>query len=102
MTARFLIRFILLAIGFALTTLGLLAWQQVHFRLDNMWPLGDTFEFHAVHVLILGIALIPPTLWDIFVLDTQQFHSQQGSQDLRDDPLDNDTATDHGQVLKTE
>ena len=66
---RFIIRFLLLTLGFALTTLGLLAWQQINFDLSNVWPISGTFDAHPVYAIVLGLALIPPTLWEIFVLE---------------------------------
>ncbi len=68
MRTRYLIRFILLSLGFALTTYGLLAWQQVNFELNTFWPMADKLAAHPVHAVVLGLALIPPTLWEIFIL----------------------------------
>lgn len=72
MKARYFIRFTLLMTGFALTAAGLLAWQDINFDLDGMWPLADEFSPHPVHVMALGMALIPPTLWEIFVLENDR------------------------------
>ena len=66
---RYLIRFLLLTIGFALTTAGLLSWQTIGFSLNGIWPFAGDMEAHPVHVLVLGLALIPPTVWEIFVLE---------------------------------
>ena len=66
---RFIIRFLLLTLGFALTTLGLLGWQQSNFDLANVWPIGGEFGAHPIYAMVLGLALIPPTLWEIFVLE---------------------------------
>ena len=68
MRTRYLIRFILLSLGFALTTYGLLAWQQIGFELNTFWPMAETLAVHPVHKMVLGLALIPPTLWEIFIL----------------------------------
>jgi len=73
---RFLIRFLLLTLGFALTTMGLLAWQQVNFNLSDVWPISDEFKTHPVYAMVLGLALIPPTLWEIFVLEMH--HGKSG------------------------
>ena len=72
MRIRYLIRFVLLALGFALTTLGILTWQQIDFDLNTMWPMADTLEAHPVYIIVLGMALIPPTLWEIFVLENNR------------------------------
>jgi hypothetical protein len=77
MKVRYLIRFTLLTAGFALTAAGLLAWQEIDFDLDGMWPLADELTPHPVHVMALGMALIPPTLWEIFVLENS--HSGSSS-----------------------
>ena len=68
---RFLIRFLLLAAGFALTTAGLLGWQQINFDLANVWPKARQLSAHPVYLLIFGLALIPPTLWEIFLLENR-------------------------------
>ena len=68
---RYLIRFLLLTIGFALTTTGLLAWEQLNFDLANVWPLADEFAAHPIYAMVLGLALIPPTLWEIFLLENK-------------------------------
>ncbi len=71
MRLRYLIRFSLLAAGFALTTSGLLAWQQIDFQMSSMWPMAEEFSLHPVYAIVFGMALIPPTLWEIFVLESQ-------------------------------
>ena len=69
---RYLARFTLLTLGFALTTFGILTWQQIDFDLSDMWPVADTFDTHPVYVMVLGMALIPPTLWEVFVLESDR------------------------------
>lgn len=68
---RFLTRFLLLSAGFALTTAGLLGWQQINFDLSGVWPMGPELRAHPVYLLVFGLALIPPTLWEIFVLENR-------------------------------
>lgn len=72
MRVRYLIRFALLILGFALTTSGVLAWQQIDFDLNSMWPIGDDLQSHPVYMIVFGMALIPPTLWEIFVLENSR------------------------------
>ncbi len=71
MHARYLIRFVLLTAGFALTTAGILAWQSIDFSLSDVWPMSGEFAVHPVHGIVIGMALIPPTLWEIFVLESK-------------------------------
>ncbi len=77
MYLRLLARFVLLSAGFALTTLGILGWKTIDFELDNMWPLAGSFSIHPVYIMVLGMALIPPTLWEIFVLELRREKSRQ-------------------------
>ena len=72
MRTKYLLRFGLLIIGFALTTFGLLAWQTIGFSMNTLWPIADELQGHPIYVIVLGMALIPPTLWEIFVLEQQQ------------------------------
>ena len=76
MRTRYLIRFLLLTVGFALTTFGILAWQKIGFGFAGVWPFGENSNAapmsHPVYVLILGMALIPPTLWEIFLLEQKR------------------------------
>ena len=71
MRTRYLIRFGLLAFGFALTTAGILSWQEMGFNLDRLWPIAGELNAHPVYVIVLGMALIPPTIWEIFVLENR-------------------------------
>ena len=77
MRLSFFIRFILLTMSFGLTTLGLLAWQQMNFDLATVWPMGGELSAHPIYALVLGLALIPPTLWEIFVLENRQAHQAE-------------------------
>lgn len=66
---RYLSRFGLLTLGFGLATMGLLGWQSDGFQ----WPGGagnaPLLSLQPLYLLILGIAIVPPTLWDIFQLE---------------------------------
>jgi len=66
---KYLLQFLLLTLGFALTTAGLMAWQDVGFRFDGLWSLAGDFGVHPVYLLVLGLAMIPPALWEIFLLE---------------------------------
>ncbi len=69
MHLRLLLRFLLLALGFALSTHGMLGWQEIHFDMSRMWTWGEDIGLHPVFIMIFGLALIPPTLWEIFILE---------------------------------
>lgn len=69
---RYLTRFLLLMVGFALTTAGLMMWRSVGFSFDGIWFVDNGYRPHGLHLLILGLAMIPPSLWEIFVLEMRQ------------------------------
>ncbi len=52
--------------------MGLMTWQARGFSFAGIWPLEGPFAAHPLHLLILGIAMIPPTLWEIFVLENRK------------------------------
>jgi hypothetical protein len=66
---RLLARCGLLALAFALTTFALFEWQASGFTVHDVWPFSETVALHPLHVLMLGVAMIPPALWEIFILD---------------------------------
>jgi hypothetical protein len=69
---KYLTRFLLLMMGFALTTAGLMMWRSIGFSFDGIFLIDNDSRPHALHLLILGIAMIPPSLWEIFLLETQR------------------------------
>ena len=66
---RYLIRFLLLIAGFALTTSGLMLWQDSAFSFSGIW--GFTDGIHPIFFLIVGISMIPPAIWEIFLLENR-------------------------------
>ena len=66
---RYLSRFLLLTIGFALTALGLMMWRAIGFSFEGLMFFDNDYRPHALHILVLGLAMIPPTLWEIFLLE---------------------------------
>jgi len=68
----YLIRYLLLMTGFALTTYGLMEWQQDGFSFQGIWFVEGVFNLHPLHFVVVGIAMIPPALWEVFVLDIKR------------------------------
>ncbi|MEZ5560380.1 MAG: hypothetical protein R3E86_17785 [Pseudomonadales bacterium] len=66
---RYFLRFMLVATGFALTTAGLMAWHARGFSFSGVWFENGALALHPLHLLIVGLAMIPPALWEIFVLE---------------------------------
>ena len=65
---RYFWHFTLLALGLAATTAGLMWWHTHSFNLTGLWSL----QLHPVHLQVLGLAIIPPSLWEIFVLESHR------------------------------
>lgn len=61
--------FLLLAGGFALATLGLMLWQEREFSFAGLWSLAQ--GPHPLFALVVGLAGIPPALWELFILESQ-------------------------------
>ena len=59
--------FLLLMAGFSLTTAGLMLWHDRGFAFAGMWQLDD--GLHPLYLLIVGIAMIPPALAEIVLLE---------------------------------
>lgn len=59
--------YILLAAGFALVTAGLASWHDRAFLFDGLLSLDG--GVHPLYLLILGIAVVPPALWEIFLAE---------------------------------
>jgi hypothetical protein len=70
---KYFTRFILLVGAFALTTAGLMGWQDHGFGVDGLWPLEGPLRLHPLHLLMVGLAMIPPALWEIFLLERDFF-----------------------------
>lgn len=68
----YLTRFLLLMLAFALTTAGLVGWHDLEFSLAGIWPLGGELALHPTHLLMLGLAMAPPALFDIFALEHER------------------------------
>lgn len=52
--------YLALALAMALTTWGLVTWTVQNFSLASLWPFTGPLAAHPVHVLAVGIALLPP------------------------------------------
>ena len=66
---KYLSRFLLLTIGFALIAAGLMKWHADGFSFEGIWLFNNGFKPHPLHLLILGLAMVPPALWEIFLLE---------------------------------
>ena len=75
---KYLTRFLLLMIGFALTTAGLMMWRATGFSFEGIWFVDNDYRLHALHLLILGLAMIPPSLWEIFLLESEMQTALRG------------------------
>jgi hypothetical protein len=69
---RYFWRFVLLATGFAFTTAGIVAWRDIGFRYDDLWPLAGAPALHPLHLLAVGLGMIPLALWEILLLERRR------------------------------
>ena len=67
---KYLAGFLLLTAGSALTTAGLATWQHQAFAFSGLWSMSG--GPHPIFILVLGIAMIPPALWEIFLLENRR------------------------------
>ena len=86
MHLQLFVRFVLLAVGFALTTYGVLGWHQLGFNIALTANTPPSMPVHPVYMLILGLALIPPSLWEIFVFQTRIDEDTPSEVDRDDSP----------------
>ncbi|HCD27002.1 MAG TPA: hypothetical protein DER02_05755 [Gammaproteobacteria bacterium] len=67
--------YLLLTAGIASITYGLLGWQLRGFTLFDLsagfWP-WSAQEIHPLYFIILGIAFVPATLWELIANETAQ------------------------------
>lgn len=82
---KFLMRFLLLATGFSLFTYGLLSWSNDNFALAGLLPFTDGFAIQGLHYVMLGLAMIPPSLWEIFTLERRLHLADQSTKDSQQD-----------------
>ena len=46
----------------ATMTWGLVAWADGGFTTQPLWPMEGTLQLHPVHLIAVGLALLPPSL----------------------------------------
>ena len=83
---RFFVRFLLLAAGFSLFTFGLLQWSKDGFTLSGLLPFTENYRTQGLHYLMLGLAMIPPSLWEIFNLERLAQAPAESSDTLLEPP----------------
>jgi len=63
---------VVIVASFALIAFALAEWQALGFSAVGLWPLDGEMRLHPAHVLILGIVILPPALWELFALDHRE------------------------------
>ena len=82
---KFFVRFLLLAAGFSLFTFGLLRWAEDGFNFSGLLPFTSNYQTQGLHYLMLGLAMIPPSLWEIFNLERLAQSAQSEETNAPDD-----------------
>ena len=72
MALRYLVRLLLLSVGVALVTYGVIAWHFEGLSLRGFWLYDNGWRPHPVHLLVVGLTLMPLALWDIFVMEARR------------------------------
>jgi len=72
MTLKYCIRYLLLVVGFALLTYGMINWSRTAFSMHGVWFFDNSYNLHPLHFIIVGVAMIPPAMWEIFFLQHKQ------------------------------
>jgi len=67
---------VVIVASFALIAFSLAEWQLSGFTLETLWPLHGEMRLHPAHVLILGVAILPPAVWELFALDHREKHAR--------------------------
>ena len=95
---RYASRLVLLALGVCITTLGLLYWQHLGFDFEGIWFHDDHgFHLHPLHLVALGLAIVPPTIWEIFLLELAHRRLDRTRAAAAPGPATVDTATGGGE-----
>ena len=80
-TVSYMIRFVLLTTGFALAAYGLIGWTHSNFDMAGVWLYDNDWEIHHLHLVICGVGLIPPAMWELFMLELQRHKERDRSED---------------------
>ena len=67
-TRSLVIRHILLMASVASVVYGLTSWHALAFDTSQVWLYNNDWRPHPVHFVALGLGLMAPSLWEIFVL----------------------------------
>lgn len=76
MTLKYCIRYMLLVVGFALLTYGMINWSREDFSMQGIWFFDGSNPLHPLYFIIIGVAMIPPAMWEIFSLQQGQKSAQ--------------------------
>lgn len=77
---KFLLRYCLLAAAAALLSYGLVAWHDRGMAIDGLLLYDNDWRPHPMHLLVLGICLLPIAMWQVFALDVEQEQRQSKRQ----------------------
>ena len=74
---KFLLRYCLLAATAALLGYGLVAWHDRGMAIEGLLLYDNDWRPHPMHLLVLGISLLPMAMWEVFALDVKQQAKQR-------------------------
>ena len=78
---RLLPRLFALTLGFALATYGAMEWHYRDLTMHGLWLYDNGWRPHPVHLLVLGLCMVPVSLWQILAIDLEaQAQARQDSE----------------------
>ncbi len=77
MTLKYCIRYLLLIAGFAFLTFGMINWSRDAFSMQGIWFFDGPNILHPLLFVIIGVAMIPPAMWEIFSLGLSRKRPRQ-------------------------
>ena len=88
---RLLPRLLALTLGFALATYGAMDWHYRDLTMHGLWLYDNGWRPHPVHLLVLGLCMVPVSLWQILAIDLEaqaQAHQNLLADRAADDATD--------------
>lgn len=77
---RYAFRFFLLTLATALLTYGLLDWAGGGFDFEGILLYDNDWRPHPLHITACGLAMLPPSIWEIFQLEIlREGHAGDGN-----------------------
>ena len=71
MFLKYLYHMSILILGVALITYGVIDWYDQGLTLEGLLLYDNGWRPHPIYLLTIGLSMVPMSMWEIFVLETQ-------------------------------